>query len=288
MKSLILYVVISFATLLSSEAQSLNLNELIALRGKDAEEVNSYLSAKGWVFNDASEETEDQYSVGSWAFGKQLYSDRAKSFFKFMSAEGYRNKVSYITIHKSSYDLIKTKIIALKMKKISTIAKDGRLVTVYVGTNYIVETSLATDEQSSVPIYGISISKKPVQAGLSEYNISEEERGTEEETGVIVDSQQRSEEVLQPNQIEGYKMLVNGQQITAPPAEYVMFKDEVKRGTNLVSDASNPLSVIYRLDADEEVYVLSRLLDEDHEYYLVYVEGYYGYIKNSALKKYSI
>ena len=100
MKKYITLFLILYLAAFKSYAQYLSLDELINLRGKDADAVNTYLSSKGWTFSDASEETEDNYSNSTWAYGKQLYTGRAKSFCKLMTADGYFNKIAYTTISK--------------------------------------------------------------------------------------------------------------------------------------------------------------------------------------------
>jgi len=286
MKKIYFLVLTFFVSLLQVNAQSLSLDELIYLRSKDADAVNTYLSAKGWVFDDASEETDDEYSKSSWAYGKQMYSNRAKAFFKLMSADGYYSKVSYLTQSKVQYDIIKAKVSAYKMLKISSNVKNGYLVTSYAGENYVVETSLSTDEDSSIPVYGISISKRQKQMQASFLEAQEDAADREREDGA---SSQEKEEVLQSYQIENYKNLINGKYMQAPPASDFIFLDEPNDSVsdcNLIPEVANPMRVYCRLNAGDRVYVLSRLLGESHDYYLVYSRGYYGYVKNINLKSY--
>lgn len=204
MKKYITLFLILFLAAFKSYAQYLSLDELINLRGKDADAVNTYLSSKGWAFSDASEETEDNYSNSTWAYGKQLYTGRAKSFCKLMTADGYFNKFLYTTISRDYYNLIKNKIALYKMAKVSSTPKDGYLVTVYVGSNYIVETSLSTDQQTYIPTYSVVVYKRPKYTPVNEE--SEEEVTAESNTY----APQEDEEVLEESQVSNYKKLING------------------------------------------------------------------------------
>ncbi|SFQ48679.1 hypothetical protein [Hymenobacter arizonensis] len=49
-----------------------------------------------------------------------------------------------------------------------------------------------------------------------------------------------------------------------------------------------PSTTYRRLDSGDRVFVLSRLLDENHRYYLVYAGGYYGYVDSNSLKRFSL
>lgn len=278
MKKAITIFLFVFLTVCKSYAQYLSLDELINLRGKDADAVNAHLSSKGWTFSGASEETEDNYSNSTWAYGGQLYTGRAKSFCKLMTADGYYSKVSYTTISKDYYNLIKNKIAAYKMVKTSSTPKDGYLVTVYVGSNYVVETSLATDTETRIPIYGVTVSKRPKANPFNE------------ETEEVV-AEQESTEVLQENQIENYKKLMNGVYSQEPPAsDFIFMAEPASSSCELVSNISggDTMNNIYRrINSGAFVYVLSCLPKENHEYFLVYSGGYYGYTKSSELKRYS-
>lgn len=281
MKKYITFFLILFLAAFKSYAQYLSLDELISLRGKDADAVNNYLSSKGWAFSDASEETEDEYSNSTWAYGKQLYTGRAKSFCKLMTADRYLNKIAYTTISKDYYNLIKNKIALYKMVKVSSTPKDGYLVTVYVGSNYIVRTSLSTDNQTSIPVYSVAVSKRPIVASVNEE--SEEEVAAQDNSF----ASQEDKEVLEESKVNDYKKLINGKYLQPPPwSEFMFVAKAVSSSCELVSNAYDDIKTVYRnVSPDVHIYVLSRLPKENHEYYLVFSGGYYGYIKRDALKK---
>ena len=285
MKKTLLIFSFLILAMFKSYAQYLSLDELINLRGKDADAVNNYLSSKGWAFSGASEETEDNYSYSTWAYGKQLYTGRAKSFCKLMTADGYYNKVTYTTISKDFYNLIKSKIVAYKMVKMSSTPKDGYLVTVYVGNNYVVETSLATDAETSIPVYAVIVSKRTKIIPADELT---DDVATKQENA---DETQENNEVLQENQIESYKKLMNGIYAQEPSAsDFIFMAEPVSASCELTSNISggDTMNNIYRrVSTGAFVYVLSCLPKENHEYFLVYTGGYYGYIKSSELKRYS-
>lgn len=282
-----------------TEAQVLSLDELIYLRGKDADGANTYLSRRGWVFHDASAETEGQYAISTWAFGKRMYSDRAKSFFKLQTADGYFNVASYSTVSPTTSEAIKAKMRAYKMVKAFSTTKDGYLTTMYMGANYLVETTLSTDDLTSIPVYGFRVAKKPLnytpsvaaylsspaqsQLASSEDGSQEEEEATEETSAEASESSLM--EVLQGYQIQHYKDLITSTQMPEPPASDVSFLAEPAMGAcDLIPDVATPTTVYRRINPGEHVKVLSRLPDEEHEYYLVYSGGYYGYIERSRLQ----
>lgn len=281
MKKTITIFLLLFLTIFKSYAQYLSLDELINLRGKDADAVNTYLLSKGWVFSDASEETDDSYSNSSWAYGKQLYTGRAKSFCKLMTADGYYNKIVYTTISKDYYNLIKNKIALYKMSKVSSTPKEGYLVTLYVGSNYIVETSLSTDQQTYIPVYAVKVSKRPKYTPIGEE--PEEEVAEEDNTY----APQEDEEVLEEIQVNNYKKLINGRYMREPPAsEYMFVAEAVSSSCELVSSAYGDIKTVYRnVSPSAHIFVLSRLPKENHEYYFVFSGGYYGYIKRRDIKK---
>lgn len=289
-----------FTQTLQAHAQALSLDQLIYLRDKDVDAVNSYLSARGWVFHDAAAESDGQYSTSSWAHTKQAYSGRAKSFFKLLAAEGYYSQTSYQTVSRASYEAIRAKMLAYKMTKVSAVAKDGYITTVYLGSNYQVETRLSTDSNSSIPIYSVIVAKKSPQGFLpasSEFPAAEEtEEAEAEEAAAETDTAlglpeptAASEEVLGPDQIQQYKQRITGTYAAEPPASDFMFLAEViNLSSDLIPNVAAPGTVYRRLDSGDRVFVLSRLLDESHDYYLVYAGGYYGYAEGSGLKRFSL
>lgn len=202
-----------------------------------------------------------------------------------MTADGYFNKIAYTTISKDYYSLIKNKIALYKMVKMASTPKDGYLVTVYVGSNYVVETSLATDVQTSIPVYAVMVSKRTKVMPANE--VADE---VVKEQDNLRDNQE-GDEVLQENQIESYKKLMNGIYAQEPSASDFMFMAEpVSASCEMTSNISggDTMNNIYRrISPGAFVYVLSCLPKENHEYLLVYTGGYYGYIKRSELKRYS-
>ena len=299
------YAVLPFllATSLQTHAQALSLDQLLYLRGKDVDAVNSYLSPKGWVFHDAAEASEGQYGTSTWAHTKQLYSGRAKSFFKLLASEGYYSQASYQTVSKVYYEAIRAKILAYKMVKVSAVAKDGYIATTYVGSNYQVETRLSTDSDTSIPTYSVVVAKKSPQGFLpagteptAEEATEDEEVETEEEatteTSTSLEQAEptpASEEVLLPAQVQQYKQRITGTYAAEPPvSDFIYLAEVTGSASDLIPDVTTPSTAYRRLGAADRVFVLSRLLDENHDYYLVYAGGYYGYVDSRSLKRFSL
>ena len=230
-----LFLALLLAATLGLRAQAIGLDQLIYLRGRDVDASNSYLSTRGWVFHDAAEESTDQYGNSTWAHTKQLYSGRAKSFFKLLTADGYYNQACYQTVSKVSFDAIRSKILAYKMVKVSAVAKDGYITTTYLGSNYQVETRLSTDSDTSIPIYSVILAKRLPMGFLpagkttapAQHNEAEAEAETEvEASSETSDAQpqptQSSEEVLSSSQIQDYKQLISGKYVAPPPVSDFM------------------------------------------------------------------
>lgn len=284
-KNLLIVTALSFS-FSTAQAQSLSLDELISLRSKDVDGVNNFLSARGWTFSDAAEETDNQYSRSTWAFGKQYYSGRAKAFVTLMSADGYYNKITYKTSVKSHFDLLKSRILAYKMLKTSSSVNDGSISTTYVGKSYIVESWVSTDSESSIPVYGIKISKRPVVPVAVDQPVASDTYSDNEGIGLSPESTSLTE-VLQPSQVASYKARIGSESNNRPPDSDYIFTDFTREDCLLFSTPSAASSNWKSLSKYEKVYVISRLLDEDHQYYLVWAAGYFGYLKNSETAGYS-
>ena len=274
MKQIFAYFILYSLTIISANAQNLSLDELIRLRGKDIESANTYLSSKGWQFDDASEETQNQYSTTTWSYGKQQYTNRSKAFIKLMTADGYFNQIRYITIYKEHFNLIKSRIAYYKLTRLSSEAKDGYIKSTYIGSNYIIETTTSTDKYTSIPVYGISVRKKPdvyiPQKEIESSNTDNNQSGL---------NAPPSKDTL-----EDYKARVNGK-LYSPPTEYVCVWT-TKKSSIVLQDPNDIFSQLKTIPNGAEVIIVDKLVDESHPCYLIWIDGIFGYMENIDFLEY--
>ncbi|SET90289.1 hypothetical protein [Hymenobacter actinosclerus] len=262
-------------------AQYLSLDELIIIRSKDIESANTYLSSKGWQFNDASEETQESYSTTTWSFGKQYYSNYSKAFIKLLTADGYNSQLSYQTVYKEHFNIIKNKIISYKMNRISSEAKDGYIVSTYIGTNYVIQTTTSVDSDTSSPVYGINIKKKPTEYELQEY--IEEDYNNEPELEESNEKYSSEYTELSNNRLTHFVYLVTGKKNSSGPGPEIIYTDETVEVSQLYMYPNRNKSITI-IPPKSNIQVISRLPNHSGEYFLVYTNGFYGYINSSNLK----
>lgn len=83
-----------FAFLLTSNSilsQNLSLAQILEIKKKDLGNAEEYLTAKGWEFKNAEEETSDKLGKATFTYNKSDMSDMAESFLTFFYSN-YSNK----------------------------------------------------------------------------------------------------------------------------------------------------------------------------------------------------
>lgn len=265
-----------------AKAQFLSLEALIHLRGQDVETVNATLSGKGWRFNDAQAETSGQYGTATWSYGQRLYSERAESFFKLYTADGYFNKVSYQTSNRQHYELLKGRIVANKMTKLSSQAENGYISTTYMGANYFVMTSIGTDELTERPVYTVTLGKKVSYVPPSTVN---EEYAAEESVDEASSTYQPSDVAEEIEETDAaFSSLADNTDTYAPRLQDVVAEDEIAQTGTLYARPWNTARKLAVVEAGTPVKIISKLLDEHHAYYFVYVNNRYGYVKFDLMR----
>ena len=273
MKRLFLICLFLFAIIQNIKSQSLTLDELIKVRGMDADGAQTYLSTKGWKFSNASEGIGNEFDLSSWSFGQEAYSDRAKAFVRLYTKEGYLSKVVYQTSNRANYEVIRNKVLSYKMKKETSKIENGYITTSYIGANYFVDLTISTDNLSNTPVYHVSITKKPMYRvfEVNDFDLNDNSSTTKEV------------EELSPEKIAYYKKMI-GKWISMPPTQDILFSDTNSNNCSLISNTEDPNSKIKTILPNSKISVLSQLLEEDHSYYLVYVNNSLGYIHVDNLK----
>ncbi|GAB2944255.1 hypothetical protein GCM10027048_06250 [Hymenobacter coalescens] len=276
---------------LEAQAQYLSLESLIHLRGQDIETANSTLTAKGWRFNDAEPETEGHYSTAIWSYGQGAYSERARAFFRLMTADGYANKIAYQTSSKEHYALLKARIVANQMAKVASEAHSGYIITTYMGTHYYVTVSIGTDDLTHAPVYTFMLGRKssyvpPSAAGAAEESdTAGDDTATEpaeENTALGDDAPTYTEQAVVTNAL--FSTMADNEESYAPRTQDVVLEDQVAQPCVLYARPWNSARHLQQVAEGAPVQVISKLLDEDHSYYFVYVDGRYGYLKFNRLR----
>jgi hypothetical protein len=137
-------------------SQSLNLDEIITLRGKNIAEVEEFLSNKKCKFISAKEPDSETMGNIIFAFNKSDYDDKAEAFIIYRYSDETSTKrlslqINKIEIYNSFMDRIKN----LSLKLINSKIKDGEIVKTYQGKTTTIEVSIANAKND----YGSLISQ---------------------------------------------------------------------------------------------------------------------------------
>jgi hypothetical protein len=150
---ILVFAVLLPATALCQKTQpgGLTLNDLISLYNSDYDEVNDFLSPRGWIYKSHTEEEinpqgyVEKHETMTWVYGYVGYSNQALGWFGANIYYGSIVSVWY-QCEKPFFDAIKQKAISIGMKKIeSTVSEYGHLISVYQGANYKIKFAISTD-----------------------------------------------------------------------------------------------------------------------------------------------
>ncbi|MBB4601187.1 hypothetical protein HNQ93_001452 [Hymenobacter luteus] len=148
----------------NSQGQQLSLDQLTALSEQDVDQINEYLASRGWAFDDAQQEGEEEVAHASWAYQKTASyynnsSARAQAWLQ-INNPGPDQLLFYQTSNKLYYDALRTKIAAYKMERLGSSVVNGGIRTTYVGANFIISTSVRTSENNRRPVYVVLVQRK--------------------------------------------------------------------------------------------------------------------------------
>ncbi|WP_139923225.1 hypothetical protein [Hymenobacter sp. DG01] len=179
----------------SSQGQQLSLDQLTALSGQDVDQINEYLASRGWAFDDAQQEGEEEIAHASWAYQKTTsYYDsnsaRAQAWLQ-INNPGPDQLLFYQTSNKLYYDALRAKIATYKMERLGSGVVNGGIRTTYVGANFIVSTSVRTSENNRRPVYVVLVQRK--EAYLRQLQEQQEVSDDSEETEPDLESSPISE-----------------------------------------------------------------------------------------------
>lgn len=151
LKKVLVVFALLFSVSLNGNAQYLPLDQLTTLCDRDFNDINDYLVPKGWLFKDSKEEADGKEATVKWRF-------RKGGATLILHNPGPNQYFTYWVTNKAYYDLYKGKIRAYGMQLISNKVQNEVISAIYEGTNFVVATSIQSDEGS--PNYIMSVGRK--------------------------------------------------------------------------------------------------------------------------------
>lgn len=136
-----------------SSAQNITLDQTISLRSKSIASLEEFLTSKTWTMVDATDATDDKRGTVTFAYQKNSYDDKAKSFLTmyYGSYENSDNRLSLQVNAVSVYNTFMTRLKLLGYKIYRSKIKDGAIIKTYKGRYYVIEifTDTQKDDYSS-------------------------------------------------------------------------------------------------------------------------------------------
>jgi hypothetical protein len=151
-------------------AQQISLDELIAFRNADYDQINGTLLSRGWVFKGANDLPQEEgnsctFQEAMWLYGA-VSSEKANSFFAVDKGYGdCPNYVGYQTMDVSTFNKIRASIAKYKMEQVNSEVgndEEGRafVTTTYQGAKYkVLLTVYTSKDRLGIPdnFYGVGV-----------------------------------------------------------------------------------------------------------------------------------
>lgn len=112
-----------------TNGQNLTINELIQLEAKSKVAIEEFLTNKGWVFLRADDGGEEKLSEISFAYKKNINSNKSEAFFAYW----YNSKYSYKAFALQFHNPSKYQAYLSELKKIGFVIKSSEVQ----GVDYI-------------------------------------------------------------------------------------------------------------------------------------------------------
>ncbi|MFN3020132.1 hypothetical protein ACK1KB_03970 [Chryseobacterium sp. TY3] len=142
MKKLLFFIAIMCCV--ATYAQNLTLNELISLRKMDIEQVEDFLTKKGWKFKDVTTPEEGSLGMLSFVYNSNSDFDYAESFLRYYFGEyGQENRI-WIQISRQSKYSEYLQGVKKFGKGPYTMADNGNLKKIYSGATTAFEFTTTT------------------------------------------------------------------------------------------------------------------------------------------------
>lgn len=147
--SFVLILILSLSV--EGKAQYLSLDQLITLCDTDFNEINDYLTPKGFIFKDSSPNDEGREATVKWRF-------RKGGATLILHNPGPNQYFTYWVTNKNYYDLYKSKVKGYGMELISNRIDKELISAIYEGANFVVATTIQSDE--GAPNYLMTVGRK--------------------------------------------------------------------------------------------------------------------------------
>lgn len=131
------------------QSQNLTINELASLRKKSFGNVEEILSNKNWTFLEGDQPTSEKLGSAVFAYNKEEYSDKSKSFIDFLYNNTEDNAICEHRIvlqffDKTKYNSYVNSFKTIGCKLIKSIIEDGNIVKVYQGETTTFKVTIIT------------------------------------------------------------------------------------------------------------------------------------------------
>lgn len=146
MKNLLTLILLCFTMGLS--AQNLSLNELIALRKMGLDEVESFLTKKGWHYKTGESALDEKMGMAQFVYGTDGDFDYAESFLNFYYPPVYgENRIGIQIGKRQKATEYLEAIKRFAPSPITTKVENGNLIKIYAGatTTFEFTTTKTTD-----------------------------------------------------------------------------------------------------------------------------------------------
>ena len=149
MKKVFLTICIICATVISVIAQNLKVIDLLSMYKKATwEDVNTFVTNKGWVFFDAKEATEIQ-----WSYKKSDYNDKAQCWLVLKLNGSLFESIRYSVSSQVQYTNLVSQAKLLGFKKMESRVIDGAIISEFSNGKYVFSAWITKNTEDN---YGAS------------------------------------------------------------------------------------------------------------------------------------
>lgn len=142
MKKTLLFIALLLSTL--SLAQNLTLNELISLRKMDLEDVESFLTKKGWNFKNGTEPQSDKLGSAIFVYGTDGDYEYAESFLNFYYSLDGTNRLSIQISKLNKYNEYLSAVKSFSPTLVKSSIENDNLQKVYKGATTTFQFTTST------------------------------------------------------------------------------------------------------------------------------------------------
>jgi hypothetical protein len=145
-------LLLGLAVSISAHCQELTLDQVISLRGRSAVDVDQYLTARGWHFQQEPTPADSSLSV-TWVFSHGPVEDAE---VRYLQEKNYPARLIYSTFNRATFSAAKAKIVAYHMEESGEVTQNG-LWSKYMGAKYMVMLHIFTPASTPRTCYSVDI-----------------------------------------------------------------------------------------------------------------------------------